>query len=77
MAFVTFLVNPVGRTLRMLVGVVIIGVGFVLQGAAGVVVSIIGLVPIATAALNLCLIGPLFGADIWGNPSPRHRARTH
>ena len=70
MAFIEFLISPAGRVLRIAAGLAIVLVGFIMQGTAGVVVSIVGLVPIVTGAMNLCLIGPLFGADLRGQPRP-------
>ena len=68
MRLVNFMTSIAGRVLRIAVGVVLIVVGLVaVGGTAGIVVAAIGLVPITAGAVNLCLIGPLFGADIWGH----------
>jgi hypothetical protein len=66
---VNFMISPVGRASRIAGGAVLVVVGLTaVGGAAGIVIAAIGLVAIAAGALNLCLIGPLFGADIWGRP---------
>ena len=69
MALVNLMVTPAGRALRVAAGIALIVVGLLaIEGAAGIGVATIGLVPIVAGLLNLCLIGPLFGADIWGHP---------
>lgn len=68
MALVGFMISPAGRLARIVAGVALIAVGFVVQGAGGIVISVVGIVPIAAGALNVCLLGPLFGADLRGNP---------
>ncbi|HLI31505.1 MAG TPA: YgaP-like transmembrane domain [Solirubrobacteraceae bacterium] len=68
MSLVRFMVSPVGRSVRIVAGVVLVVVGLVVQGAAGIAISVIGVVPIVAGALNVCLLGPLLGADIWGRP---------
>jgi hypothetical protein len=69
MPLVSFLISPAGRLARIAAGVVLIVVGLALVGdTAGTVLAVVGLVPIATGATNVCLIGPLFGADLRGRP---------
>jgi hypothetical protein len=67
MGFAKFMASAVGRGLRIVVGLVLIACGlFVMHGTAGTVVAIVGLVPLALGSLNLCLLGPLFGAPFRG-----------
>ena len=35
-------------------------------GTAGIVMAIVGLVPLAAGAANVCLFGPLLGSDLHG-----------
>ena len=76
MTFVQFLISTNGRVLRVVVGIVLVLVGFVVQGVGGIVISVIGVVPIVASAMNLCLLGPLFGADLRGNPRRSGAARS-
>jgi DUF2892 family protein len=69
MKFVEWMATPLGRGLRVVFGGVLIYVGLnVVQGVAGTVVALLGIVPIATGLLNLCLIAPLLGASMKGSP---------
>ena len=55
---------PTGRALRVVAGLGLMGVGLLaIGGTAGFVVAAIGVIPIAAATLDLCLIGPVLGAS--------------
>jgi hypothetical protein len=70
MAFATFMSSPLGRVLRVVFGGLLIYVGLnVVQGVGGTVIALLGIVPIATGLLNLCIISWLLGAGL--RPSPR------
>lgn len=79
MAFAKFMSEPAGRIIRAVLGLVLIALGFLIGGATGVLIGIIGLVPLAAAAFNYCLIGPLVGGyfdgrkNLEGNPPRSHR----
>jgi hypothetical protein len=67
MAFVNFMVSPIGRLLRITAGVVLIALGLmVLQGAGGLILAVVGLVPLLAGALDVCIFAPLFGASFYG-----------
>ncbi|HZX41820.1 MAG TPA: DUF2892 domain-containing protein [Myxococcaceae bacterium] len=69
MGFAGWMATPLGRGLRVVVGAVLIYVGLsVVQGVAGTILAAVGVVPIATGLLNVCLIGPLIGAPLKGSP---------
>jgi hypothetical protein len=53
-----------GRTLRLLAGLVLIGIGLYVQG--GVVIAIVGVVPVLAGTFNLCLIAPILRAPVRG-----------
>lgn len=62
-----FLASTNGRIARIVVGVVVIALGlFGLQDAARIVVVIIGAIPLAAGAFDVCLIAPLFGLPFTG-----------
>ena len=64
MTFARFMATPTGRILRVILGVVIIWIGVMATKPFGYVLELVGLIPIAAAALNWCLIGPMIGAPL-------------
>ncbi len=71
MRFAEWMATPLGRGLRVVTGAVLIYVGLaVVQGVGGTLLAAVGVLPIATGLLNLCLIGPLLGAPIKGSSKP-------
>jgi hypothetical protein len=70
MAFAEFMGSPLGRGLRVVFGGLLIWVGLnVVHGIAGTVIALLGIVPIATGLLNICILGPLLGAPM--RPTPK------
>jgi hypothetical protein len=66
--FVKFLVLPIGRIVRVVVGLALIAGGLlVLGGAAGIVVAVVGAVPLLAGVFDLCVFAPLFGYSISGS----------
>lgn len=63
---VAFMSSPAGRIARMVAGVVLIVVGAVI-GGAGWILAVVGLVPLAAGAFDVCLLGPLFGRPLAGS----------
>ena len=69
MTFVAFMRSPVGRILRIALGVVLIGYGLsVVGGGTGLAVALVGVVPVLAGLFNFCLVAPLFGLDLHGRP---------
>ena len=66
MAFARFMSSPFGRGIRILAGAVLIVVGLALGSAVGWVIAVVGLLPIAAGAFNVCVLGPVFGAPFSG-----------
>lgn len=66
MGLAKFMASPAGRLLRVVLGLVLIAVGFAVGGTAGWVIGIIGVVPIVLGAVNVCAIGPVVGAPFRG-----------
>ena len=66
--FAQFVNSAAGRIVRILVGLGLIGWGYVsLPGTAGIILIVIGLVvPLAAGAFNLCYISALLGGPISG-----------
>ena len=65
--FARFVNSPAGRIARLVVGVGLIVWGYTqLDAGMGFVLIIIGLVPLAAGAFDLCLISALLGGPISG-----------
>ena len=69
MTFVSFMRSPVGRILRIVLGVVIIGYGLsAVGGGTGMTIALVGVIPVLAGLFNFCLAAPLFGLDLHGRP---------
>ena len=65
--FARFINSPAGRIARLVVGIILIVWGYTqLNTGTGIVLIIIGLVPLAAGAFDLCLISALLGGTISG-----------
>lgn len=53
-----FMATTAGRATRVLAGLVLIAVG-ILLGGAGYFLAVVGLVPLAAGAFDVCLFAPL------------------
>jgi hypothetical protein len=62
-ALAKFLSSTAGRAFRVVVGAALAGYGYS-QGST--VLMVVGLVPLAAGAFNLCLISALLGGPIRG-----------
>ncbi len=66
-SFVSFMQSLVGRLLRIVVGIALIALGFlVIPNVWGIVVAVIGLVPLIAGLAGICLVAPLFGYTFTG-----------
>ena len=72
-----FINSPIGRIARLVAGAAILAWGFTRrESMLGIVLMVVGLVPLAAGAFNLCLIsallgGPIRGAEVGkGSPQP-------
>jgi Inner membrane protein YgaP-like, transmembrane domain len=69
MKFLDWMSTPPGRVLRVLFGLVLVGVGLgIVHGVAGTAVAAFGLVPLTTAIINVCPVRPL--VDLWQRRRP-------
>lgn len=64
MAFLAFMNTSLGRGIRIVGGLALIGVAAAVGGRAGVALGIFALAPIATGIFGLCPINPLFGQPV-------------
>ena len=68
MGFAKFMATVAGRGLRIVAGLALIAYGLlVVHGTTGTVLALVGLVPLALGAFNICLFGPLLGAPLRGS----------
>lgn len=61
-----FLASGAGRALRAAVGLALIWSGFSQGGAIGLLVMLIGVVPLAAAIFDFCLLSRVFGGPLSG-----------
>jgi hypothetical protein len=59
--------KPAGRVLRIVAGLILIGVGLYFQGVWGYVAAVVGVVPVLAGVFNFCLIAPILGAPFRGH----------
>lgn len=71
MAVARFMATGLGRGVRIVAGLVLIGVGIDLGGVLGLVLGLVGLLFVAVGATNVCLIAPILRAPIKGSATSR------
>ena len=65
--FVSFMASAAGRIVRIVVGLVLIVLGwFGLGGTTGIIVAVIGLLPLVAGVFDFCIFAPLFGNPLSG-----------
>ena len=65
--FAQFMNSTAGRVARIVAGLCLIGLGYSQgAGAAGVILVVVGLLPLAAGAFNLCFISALLGGPLSG-----------
>ena len=65
MKFVEFMTSTWGRLLRVVAGLVLVYVGYMVPGAWGIVLMVVGAIVFLAGVLNYCLFAPFFGAPFW------------
>ena len=71
MAFLAFMNTSLGRGIRIVAGLALIGVAAAVGGGLGVALGVFALAPIATGIFGLCPINPLFGQPMRACAVPR------
>ena len=64
--FAQFMASPVGRWLRIIIGVALVVWGWSMHSSSGNVLAILGLVPIAAGVFDFCLISKILRSPFWG-----------
>jgi hypothetical protein len=63
-----FMASPAGRVTRIVAGIVLIAAGLLaIGGTVGIIVAVIGLVPLAAGAFDVCIFSRLFGGPFAGS----------
>ena len=66
MEFARFMSSNIGRLLRIVAGLALIGIGlWVIGGTWGIVLAAIGLVPLLAGLFKFCVFAPLFAGPFW------------
>ncbi len=62
MGFAKFMASLTGRVVRIVAGIVLIGLGLgVIHGTGGIILAVVGLVPLIAGVFDFCVFAPLFG----------------
>ena len=65
--FAQFIASGLGRLVRIVAGLALIGWGYTnYPSTGGIALMIVGLVPLAAGVFDLCLISPLLGGPLSG-----------
>lgn len=66
--FVKLMASPFGRIARVIAGAALIAWGLLgLGDTNGLIVAAIGILPIFTGLLNICIVSPLLGLPLRGS----------
>ena len=66
MGFTKLMATPLGRLVRIVAGIVLIGIGIYAGTTWGVVLGVVGAVALLAGIFNVCLFAPLLGAPFSG-----------
>lgn len=72
--FISLMVSPAGRTLRIIVGLIMVVAGFLSLSPLGSLVCALGFAPLFAGAFDFCIIGPFFNGYFRGD---KMRAALH
>lgn len=68
MSFFRFMASPVGRALRVVLGLVAMAAGMLfVTGSAGMALVVVGLIPFFAGAFDVCLFAPIFHKPLRGS----------
>lgn len=72
--FIAYAVSPAGRTLRIIVGLIMVVAGFLSLSPLGSLVCAVGFFPLFSGAFDVCILGPLLNGYFRGD---KMRAALH
>ena len=70
--FAAWMAGPLGRIIRIVIGVALVIVGVSTGGAVGTIVALVGLVPVGLGMSNRCIISKAIGAPFKGEDAIDH-----
>jgi Inner membrane protein YgaP-like, transmembrane domain len=80
MTFIRFMASGLGRALRIVAGLVIIGAGVYLLTAGsiavGTILAVVGLVPFLAGTFDFCILAPFLGYPLSGAKARLRQAST-
>ena len=72
MGFARFMASPLGRGIRIVAGLALLGWGIGgVGGPTGRVIDVVGLLTLTLGVINGCILGPLLGIPFKGSDLPR------
>lgn len=75
MAFLNFMSSSAGRIARVVAGLALVVVGIV-AGGGWIALAVVGLIPLAAGAFDVCLIAPLARMPFTGKAFRERACRT-
>jgi hypothetical protein len=77
MQFLSFMNTFAGRAIRVVAGLLLVGVGLLVGGGIGLALAAFAVLPIATGVFGVCPVNPLVGQPMraCAVPAKRHTAR--
>lgn len=65
--FVSFILSPAGRALRVIAGILLLSLGLRLGSPLGNLLAVIALVPLIAGIFDFCIFGKILGGFYNGN----------
>jgi len=76
MAFLSFMNSPVGRGIRVVLGIAVLALGAIVGGGLGVGLMSFSVLPIGTGLFGACPFNPLFGQPLRACSVPQRRSKV-
>lgn len=71
MRFARFMASPLGRGGRIVLGIMLIGVGTgAVGGVVGLLIAVVGLLPLTLGFINGCILAPFLRVPFKGSDLP-------
>ena len=67
MSFARFMASPTGRIIRIVAGLALIAGGISMGGTGGTILAVVGLAPLLTGIVNVCVLAPILRGPFKGS----------